>query len=67
MTEPDSGVAATGPKKTTAEIKKTAYNDNWFDRLAIDHLSQSVQATTGSDLQLRKPISDHRKLIMLRE
>nr|QSV51871.1 MBP helical linker fusion of Asparagus officinalis DWARF27 lacking its disordered region [Vector pMBP-H-D27h5deltaDisorder] len=25
----------------------TVYSDNWFDRLAIRHLSQSVQAATG--------------------
>lgn len=26
---------------------KTEYNDNWFDRIAINHLSQSVQETIG--------------------
>lgn len=26
---------------------KTAYNDNWFDRMAINYLSQSLQLTTG--------------------
>ena len=50
-TEPESGGVATGQvRPPAAEIKKTVYNDNWFDRLAIHHLSQSVQVTTGSDL-----------------
>ncbi|KAJ6802074.1 beta-carotene isomerase D27, chloroplastic [Iris pallida] len=31
----------------TKEKKMTLYNDNWFDRLAIHHLSQSIQLTTG--------------------
>ncbi|XP_073288013.1 beta-carotene isomerase D27, chloroplastic [Primulina huaijiensis] len=26
---------------------KTVYNDNWFDRLAIRHLSHSLQSSTG--------------------
>lgn len=26
---------------------KTEYNDNWFDRIAINHLSRSVQETIG--------------------
>lgn len=26
----------------------TAYSDTWFDRIAIQHLSKSVQATTGN-------------------
>ncbi|XP_052170006.1 beta-carotene isomerase D27, chloroplastic isoform X2 [Diospyros lotus] len=26
---------------------KTVHNDNWFDLIAINHLSRSVQATTG--------------------
>ena len=29
-------------------VQKTVYNDNWFDRIAINHLSKSVQAATGS-------------------
>ncbi|BFG43075.1 beta-carotene isomerase D27 chloroplastic [Prunus yedoensis var. nudiflora] len=32
---------------TGAEEKSRVYNDNWFDRMAIDHLSQNVQAATG--------------------
>ncbi|XP_020225065.1 beta-carotene isomerase D27, chloroplastic isoform X3 [Cajanus cajan] len=31
----------------TAKTKTNAYNDNLFDRLAINHLSKSVQAATG--------------------
>ncbi|KDP21385.1 hypothetical protein JCGZ_21856 [Jatropha curcas] len=27
--------------------QKAVYNDNWFDQLAINHLSRSVQAATG--------------------
>lgn len=30
-----------------AAEKKIVYNDNWFDKLAIDHLSQNVQAASG--------------------
>ncbi|XXG68225.1 hypothetical protein AAC387_Pa06g1363 [Persea americana] len=30
-----------------SETKMTVYKDNWFDRIAINHLSQSIQATTG--------------------
>ncbi|RWV85314.1 hypothetical protein GW17_00052905, partial [Ensete ventricosum] len=26
---------------------KTVYKDNWFDRLAIHHLSSAIEATTG--------------------
>ncbi|KAK1271023.1 hypothetical protein QJS04_geneDACA007471 [Acorus gramineus] len=33
------------PAKTAEPV--TVYDDNWFDRLAIHHLSQSVQAATG--------------------
>jgi len=33
----------------TEETRKTnAYNDNLFDRLAINHLSKSVQEATGA-------------------
>lgn len=32
---------------TGAEEKSRVYNDNWFDRMAINHLSQNVQAATG--------------------
>ncbi|CAB4291619.1 unnamed protein product [Prunus armeniaca] len=32
---------------TGAEEKSRIYNDNWFDRMAINHLSQNVQAATG--------------------
>ncbi|WJX12079.1 Beta-carotene isomerase d27, chloroplastic [Trifolium repens] len=43
------GVLAS-PSDNIAEetLKKTnVYNDNWFDKLAINHLSKSVQAATG--------------------
>lgn len=29
-------------------MKTNVYKDNWFDRLAINHLSKSVQEATGS-------------------
>ncbi|KAL8548140.1 hypothetical protein ACS0TY_007451 [Phlomoides rotata] len=32
---------------TTSHEPRTSYNDNWFDRLAINHLSTSLQAATG--------------------
>lgn len=32
--------------------KTNAYKDNWFDKLAINHLSKSVQAATGSLISL---------------
>lgn len=27
--------------------EKTVHNDSWFDRIAINHLAESLQATTG--------------------
>ncbi|XP_068650666.1 beta-carotene isomerase D27, chloroplastic-like [Aristolochia californica] len=33
--------------KEKAELQATVYDDGWFSRTAIRHLSQSVQATTG--------------------
>lgn len=30
----------------------TGYSDSWFDRIAIQHLSKSVQATTGNVIYL---------------
>ncbi|XP_020242076.1 beta-carotene isomerase D27, chloroplastic [Asparagus officinalis] len=39
--------AVTTKPVSPTEEKKTVYSDNWFDRLAIRHLSQSVQAATG--------------------
>jgi hypothetical protein len=29
---------------------ETVYRDNWFDRLAIQYLSQSLQHTTGTTI-----------------
>ncbi|KAK6164597.1 hypothetical protein DH2020_001461 [Rehmannia glutinosa] len=34
-------------KSSDHDESKTVYNDNWFDRLAINHLSRSLQASTG--------------------
>lgn len=38
---------------TSDRQSTTAYNDNWFDRLAINHLSSNLQAAAGSFLHLR--------------
>ncbi|PSR86099.1 Beta-carotene isomerase [Actinidia chinensis var. chinensis] len=38
---------------------KTVYNDNWFNLIAINHLSKSVQATTG----LRNSKSGYESLV----
>lgn len=38
------------PAENLALVKEAPsipHTDNWFDRIAINHLSQSVQATTG--------------------
>ena len=37
------------PAETVKGVRKksSGYDDNWFDQLAIHHLSQSVQAATG--------------------
>ncbi|KAL3517626.1 hypothetical protein ACH5RR_020215 [Cinchona calisaya] len=32
---------------STKTCSKTVHKDNWFDRIAINHLSQSLQETTG--------------------
>ncbi|XP_077243033.1 beta-carotene isomerase D27-like protein [Tasmannia lanceolata] len=39
----------TKPRKDLPRLTETStvYNDNWFDLMAIRHLSQSVQAATG--------------------
>lgn len=33
-------------------VQKTVYNDGWFDQIAINHLSQSVQDATGLSIYL---------------
>ncbi|KAK7840407.1 beta-carotene isomerase D27, chloroplastic isoform X1 [Quercus suber] len=44
----------------TQEARKTSvYNDKWFDLIAINHLSQSVQAATG----LRNGMSGYESLV----
>ncbi|CAN6462983.1 unnamed protein product [Victoria cruziana] len=35
------------PDKVDAKESETHHADNWFDRMAIQHLSRSIQATTG--------------------
>lgn len=40
-------------------ITKTDYKDNWFDSIAINHLSQSVQSTIGSRLHFHTHIYIH--------
>lgn len=41
--------AMTSPTQNVENITtlKTEYKDNWFDSIAINHLSKSVQETTG--------------------
>ncbi|KAJ4727393.1 beta-carotene isomerase D27, chloroplastic-like [Melia azedarach] len=54
LTRPTENVV-TDKRNTVKEVEtiagvaqiKTIYNDSWVDRMAINHLSQSVQATTG--------------------
>ncbi|KAF7818372.1 beta-carotene isomerase D27, chloroplastic-like [Senna tora] len=42
------GVLTRPADDTTEETRKTnVYKDNWFDRLAINHLSKNVQETSG--------------------
>lgn len=42
------GVLTRPADDITGETKNTVYKDNWFDHLAINHLSRSLQAATGS-------------------
>lgn len=42
LTRPAEGELIEETRKTN-----TVYTDNWFDKIAIDHLSQAVQATSG--------------------
>ncbi|KAK4355489.1 hypothetical protein RND71_024460 [Anisodus tanguticus] len=37
----------TKPLTSSHNHSNYVYKDNWFDHLAINHLSQSIQATTG--------------------
>lgn len=41
-----TGAAERGGNEGTRNLN-TVYTDNWFDKLAIDHLSEAVQATSG--------------------
>ncbi|GAB4830452.1 Domain of unknown function (DUF4033) [Ancistrocladus abbreviatus] len=36
----------------TTDMTSTVYHDNWFDRLAINHFSNSIQAVTVLELVL---------------
>ncbi|KAJ9188067.1 hypothetical protein P3X46_003462 [Hevea brasiliensis] len=54
LTRPLENITGVKEKKTSKPAdnimeltRKTVYNDNWFDQLAINHLSRSVQAATG--------------------
>ncbi|XP_060180800.1 beta-carotene isomerase D27, chloroplastic isoform X2 [Lycium barbarum] len=40
-------VLAKPPASNQSHSNYNVYKDNWFDHLAINHLSQSIQATTG--------------------
>ena len=37
-----------GSSRRPAEVSPAGSNDCWFDQIAIHHLSQSVQAATGT-------------------
>ncbi|XP_011079931.1 beta-carotene isomerase D27, chloroplastic [Sesamum indicum] len=37
----------TSSSSSSTHESKSVYNDNWFDRLAINHLSNSLQASAG--------------------
>lgn len=39
--------AMTSPNVEKITTLKTEYKDNWFDSIAINHLSKSVQETIG--------------------
>lgn len=49
MWSPVVAVLTTPMEIITEEARKTTsgYNDNWFEQIAINHLSRSVQAATG--------------------
>ena len=38
--------------KTEVVPKTSVHNDNWFDLMAINHLSRSLQSATGSFLAI---------------
>ncbi|KAI0493021.1 hypothetical protein KFK09_027297 [Dendrobium nobile] len=42
------------PAPASSEIKKTVYNDNWFNCLAISYMSSSIQATLGMKIMNTK-------------
>ncbi|XP_062148989.1 beta-carotene isomerase D27, chloroplastic [Alnus glutinosa] len=59
---PILAVLTTPAETITQEATKTTsviYNDNWFDQLAINHLSRSVQAASG----LRSSKSGYESLV----
>ncbi|XP_059433314.1 beta-carotene isomerase D27, chloroplastic isoform X2 [Corylus avellana] len=55
LTSPTETITQEATKTTTSVI----YNDNWFDKIAINHLSQSVQAASG----LRNSKSGYESLV----
>ncbi|XP_048232347.1 beta-carotene isomerase D27, chloroplastic isoform X2 [Ricinus communis] len=52
LTKPTENISGVKEKKSSDNLpgltsKISIYKDSWFDQLAINHLSQSVQAATG--------------------
>ncbi|EEF41385.1 hypothetical protein RCOM_0991210 [Ricinus communis] len=52
LTKPTENISGVKEKKSSDNLpgltsKISIYRDSWFDQLAINHLSQSVQAATG--------------------
>lgn len=45
---PSTCCVLTKPPHNNHSSNCHVYKDNWFDHLAINHLSQSIQATTGN-------------------
>lgn len=50
-------ISSSSVTDTTIPITTTVYKDNWFDRIAIKHVSQSIQRVTGTSLSLSLPPS----------
>eukprot|EP00257_Ricinus_communis_P017414 XP_015575846.2 beta-carotene isomerase D27, chloroplastic [Ricinus communis] len=61
LTKPTENISGVKEKKSSDNLpgltsKISIYRDSWFDQLAINHLSQSVQAATGPILDLIKTL-----------
>lgn len=47
LTRPAEKNGVTDQETTKLGNINTVYRDNWFDKIATDHLSQAVQVTSG--------------------